>query len=97
MKHLSKPTAKLPNKRLIVEEDFINDLVDVVNELSDEVDLLKHENGTLMEEIRRVDALIKKESFIRQTHDLGLEKRLDDLSNALEKVARAVQIILGGE
>ena len=37
MKYLSKPTAKLPNGRIAVDEDFLGNVVDAVNQLNDAV------------------------------------------------------------
>lgn len=101
MKHLVKPTAKLPNKRLIVEEEFIGAVVDTINGILDDLKGLHDDISRLSAEILVVDRArqeaIRNEAYIRQkTYDM-LANNLAKTNEAVTRMSEAVNIILGGK
>lgn len=86
MKYLSKPTAKLPNGRIAVDEDFLGNVVDAVNQLNDAV---KEING-------RLDG--HGESIVSLRNEISdVNVAVAKANDAVRKVVNAVEILTGGE
>lgn len=101
MEHLVKPTAKLPNKRLIVEEEFIEAVVNTINGILDDLKKLHDDISTLSTDIHFVDRArkeaIRNEAYIRQKTYDTLANNLAKTNEAVTRMSEAVNIILGGK
>lgn len=60
MRYISKPTAKLPNGKLIVEEAFVESLVDAVNQLNDHVRAVEERLNGHDEAVSALNASVEK-------------------------------------